>query len=112
MLLPAFVTHRSPLSSTVSPQGELNSLGKSKILNDSVSILYLKICPLYPYTMTETQTAFSVSSNASEPVVIYTGSVPSNPSMGIGTSDIPSDVPFFNLSISAIHIEDENIPTK
>jgi hypothetical protein len=32
--------------------------------------------------------------------------------MGIGISDIPSDVPFFNLSISAIHIEDENIPTK
>src|ERR687897_261641 len=108
MLLPAFVTHKSLLSSTVSPQGELNSLGKSKISKDLVSKLYRKICPLYPYIMMETQTAFSFSSKASEPVVTNTGSVPSNPSTGIGISDIP----LFNLPISAIHIEGENIPTK
>src|SRR5918996_2678766 len=112
MLLPAFVTHKSPLSSAVRPQGELKSLGKSKISKDLASKLYLKICPLYPYIMTETQTAFSFSSKASEPVVINTGSVPSNPFIGMGISDIPSDVPFFNLSVSAIHIEGENIPTK
>src|ERR671915_487671 len=62
MLLPAFVTHKSLLSSTVSPQGELNSLGKSKISKDLVSKLYRKICPLYPYIMMETHTAFSFSS--------------------------------------------------
>ena len=91
--------------------GQTNFLSK-----DRLSKLYLKISPLLPYENTDTHTEFLL--------LIRPAGIPENVErinpikmhypllIGIGTCEIPSDVPFLIFDIFPIQIEVNHVPTK